>query len=56
MTTEVLERMDPIGDDEQTLVTLSVADQLCGVPVILVTLTNVTLNPPVSFQTSLVHP
>jgi purine-binding chemotaxis protein CheW len=36
MTTEVLERAEAGSDDEQVLVTLSVADQLCGVPVLSV--------------------
>jgi purine-binding chemotaxis protein CheW len=36
MTTEVLERTVAAADDEQVLVTLTVADQLCGVPVLAV--------------------
>lgn len=36
MTTAVLERPDIASDDEQVLVTLTVADQLCGVPVLAV--------------------
>ncbi|MBS0638951.1 MAG: chemotaxis protein CheW [Acetobacteraceae bacterium] len=36
MTTAVLERADTASDDEQVLVTLTVADQLCGVPVLAV--------------------
>ncbi len=35
-TTEVLERAVAPGGDEQVLVTLTVADQLCGVPVLSV--------------------
>src|SRR3984957_13704395 len=35
MTTDVLERSDTaIADEERVLVTLTVADQLCGVPVL----------------------
>ena len=36
MTTAVLERPDIASDDEQVLVTLTVADQFCGVPVLAV--------------------
>jgi hypothetical protein len=34
MTTDVLERPDVGGEVEQVFVTLTVADQLCGVPVL----------------------
>lgn len=34
MTTTVLERPDAQADEEQVFVTLTVADQLCGIPVL----------------------
>ena len=34
MTADVLERTDPVSNEEQVYVTLSVADQLCGIPVL----------------------
>ena len=34
MTTEVLDRPEIITDEERVFVTLTVADQLCGVPVL----------------------
>lgn len=34
MTTEVLDRPEIIADEERVFVTLTVADQLCGVPVL----------------------
>jgi|SRR4051794_30614170 purine-binding chemotaxis protein CheW len=36
MTTDLLERPDAAADEEQVFVTLTVADQLCGVPVLRV--------------------
>ncbi len=36
MTTELLDRVDTAADEEQVFVTLTVADQLCGVPVLAV--------------------
>ena len=55
MTTEVRERRDTAGshEDNQVLVTLTVGDQLCGVPVLAVrdilgeqTITRIPLAPP----------
>lgn len=34
MTADVLERTNPVSNEEQVYVTLSVADQLCGIPVL----------------------
>ncbi len=36
MSTEILDRTETKADDEQVLVTLTVADQICGVPVLAV--------------------
>ncbi|MFL5289396.1 MAG: chemotaxis protein CheW [Rhodopila sp.] len=55
MTTQILERPETTqaADEEQVLVTLTVADQLCGVPVLAVrdilgeqTITRIPLAPP----------
>lgn len=53
MTTEVLERPDAADEAEQVFVTLTVADQLCGVPVLAVrdilgeqSITRIPLAPP----------
>ncbi|HET6605118.1 MAG TPA: chemotaxis protein CheW [Rhodopila sp.] len=56
MTTDVLDRVGPsaaTGEDAQVLVTLTVADQLCGVPVLAVrdvlgeqSITRIPLAPP----------
>lgn len=53
MTTEMLERPDAADEAEQVFVTLTVADQLCGVPVLGVrdilgeqTITRIPLSPP----------
>src|SRR3954470_14795512 len=53
MTTEVLDRPEIITDEERVFVTLTVADQLCGVPVLSVrdilgeqTITRIPLAPP----------
>lgn len=53
MTTDVLDRTDAADDVEQVFVTLTVADQLCGVPVLGVrdilgeqTITRIPLAPP----------
>src|SRR5579872_2634775 len=53
MTTDVLDRSDTATDEEQVFVTLTVADQLCGVPVLGVrdilgeqTITRIPLAPP----------
>lgn len=53
MTTDVLERPDAVTDEEQVFVTLTVADQLCGIPVLSVrdilgeqAITRIPLAPP----------
>src|SRR6185312_17158778 len=53
MTTALLERPTAAGTEEQVFVTLTVADQLCGVPVLAVrdilgeqTITRIPLAPP----------
>ena len=53
MTTDVLDHIDAADDEEQVFVTLTVADQLCGVPVLGVrdilgeqTITRIPLAPP----------
>ncbi|HEY1414164.1 MAG TPA: chemotaxis protein CheW [Rhodopila sp.] len=55
MATETLDRAEtaPAGEDTQVLVTLTVADQLCGIPVLAVrdilgeqTITRIPLAPP----------
>ena len=53
MTIDVLDRPDTTADDEQVFVTLTLADQLCGVPVQSVrdilseqTITRIPLAPP----------
>jgi purine-binding chemotaxis protein CheW len=53
MSTDVLERSEAATDEEQVFVTLTVADQLCGVPVLSVrdilgeqTITRIPLAPP----------
>ena len=53
MTTDLLERPDAAADEEQVFVTLTVADQLCGVPVLRVrdilgeqAITRIPLAPP----------
>jgi purine-binding chemotaxis protein CheW len=53
MSTDVLERSEAAADEERVFVTLSVADQLCGVPVLAVrdilgeqTITRIPLAPP----------
>lgn len=53
MSTDVLERSDTATDEERVFVTLTVADQLCGVPVLSVrdilgeqTITRIPLAPP----------
>jgi purine-binding chemotaxis protein CheW len=53
MTTDVLERPDAVADEELVFVTLTVADQLCGVPVLGVrdilgeqSITRIPLAPP----------
>jgi purine-binding chemotaxis protein CheW len=53
MSTDVLERLDATADEEQVFVTLTVADQLCGVPVLAVrdilgeqVITRIPLAPP----------
>lgn len=53
MSTDVMERPDAVADEEQVFVTLTVADQLCGVPVLAVrdilgeqTITRIPLAPP----------
>ena len=53
MTTDVLDRPDATAGEEQVFVTLTVADQLCGVPVLGVrdilgeqTITRIPLAPP----------
>jgi purine-binding chemotaxis protein CheW len=53
MSTDVLERSDTATDEERVFVTLTVADQLCGVPVLAVrdilgeqVITRIPLAPP----------
>ena len=53
MSTDVLERPDAVADEERVFVTLTVADQLCGIPVLAVrdilgeqVITRIPLAPP----------
>ncbi len=53
MTAEVLERPDAMADEERVFVTLTVAEQLCGIPVLTVrdilgeqVITRIPLAPP----------
>ncbi len=53
MTIDILDRPDALAGDQQVLVTLTVADQLCGVPVLAVrdilgeqVITRIPLAPP----------
>ncbi len=53
MSTDLMDRPETMADDEQVLVTLTVADQICGVPVLAVRdilgeqpITRISLAPP----------